>query len=70
MIHPHETLENIERSFLGTVEPRERRIPDSAAETIIQAPPSTWLNLDEIESAAAKILSKKAWGYYVSAADD
>ncbi|KAJ5413497.1 hypothetical protein N7465_005802 [Penicillium sp. CMV-2018d] len=70
MIHPSETLKEIEDSYLGTVEPQEQPIADSTPEEITQAPLSTLLNLDEIEAAATKVISKKAWGYYFSAADD
>lgn len=33
-------------------------------------PVENWLNLDEIEDLATKTVSKKAWAYYYSAADD
>jgi isopentenyl diphosphate isomerase/L-lactate dehydrogenase-like FMN-dependent dehydrogenase len=36
-----------------------------------QSPPiATLSNLDEIEEAAVKLISKKTWAYYVSASDD
>lgn len=70
MIHPSETLKDIEQSFMGTVEPQESPVTDSTPEEITQASLSTLLNLDEIEAAATKVISKKAWGYYFSAADD
>lgn len=70
MIHPPETLKVIEQSSVGTVESQEPPVMDSTPEESIQAPLSTLLNLDEIQAAATKIISKKAWGYYFSAADD
>ncbi|KAJ6185144.1 hypothetical protein N7519_006445 [Penicillium mononematosum] len=70
IIHPHETLKEIEQSCLGMVEVQELPITHSRPEGITQAPLGTLLNLDEIEAAAAKVISKKAWGYYFSAADD
>lgn len=70
MIHPAETLKEIEESYLGTVELQYQPVTDSTREETTQAPLSTLLNLDEIESAATKVISKKAWGYYFSAADD
>ncbi|KAJ5198852.1 Aldolase-type TIM barrel [Penicillium cf. griseofulvum] len=36
----------------------------------MEKPVETLLNLDEIEDAATKIVSKKAWAYYYSACDD
>lgn len=66
MIHPSEILKEIEDSYLGTVEPQEQPIADSTPEEITQPPLSTLLNLDEIEAAATKVISKKAWGYYLS----
>jgi isopentenyl diphosphate isomerase/L-lactate dehydrogenase-like FMN-dependent dehydrogenase len=36
----------------------------------MEKPVETLLNLDEIEDAATKVVSKKAWAYYYSACDD
>ncbi|CAG8882752.1 unnamed protein product [Penicillium egyptiacum] len=70
MIHPPETLKEIEQLRLGLVEAQEPPSTHSKPERITQAPLSTLLNVDEIEAAATKVISKRAWGYYFSAADD
>jgi L-lactate dehydrogenase (cytochrome) len=78
-IHPPGTLEaNLPASkCLGAIDPTTLPAPVKAAEDIgpqadqnIQIPIENLLNLDEIEEAATKRLSKKGWAYYYSAADD
>ncbi|OXV10432.1 hypothetical protein Egran_01805, partial [Elaphomyces granulatus] len=80
-IHPPGTLEdNLPReAMLGTVDPESlESIPKAVTEQqatppeLRNGPPSmnTLLNLDEIEAAATKQISRKAWAYYYSAADD
>ncbi|KAJ5757176.1 uncharacterized protein N7511_007358 [Penicillium nucicola] len=72
MIHPPETLNEIKSSHLGPVEsqdiPNPMTSPDPPPKP--QMTMSSLLNLNEIEEAATKIISKKAWAYYYSAADD
>ncbi|CAG8060264.1 unnamed protein product [Penicillium salamii] len=70
LIHPAETLKDIESAYLGTSEPQETEHlpPNLNPEAKINL--SELLNLDEIEDAATKVMSKKAWAYYYSASDD
>ena len=70
-IHPSETLESLQPALIGSVFLDE----EPAAATPIKDIPdeidvNTLLNLEEIENAATKVISKKAWAYYYSAADD
>lgn len=78
-IHPPGTLEeNLPGSKrLGPVDPKSLPEPVKAAKEIgpeanqnVTLPIASMLNLDEIEEAATKKLSKKGWAYYYSAADD
>jgi len=78
-IHPPGTLEeNLAPSKnLGPIDPDTLAEPTKAATNVGPEPDDTrpvplssLLNLDEIEAAATKKLSKKAWAYYYSAADD
>ncbi|KAL2138794.1 hypothetical protein VTI28DRAFT_6225 [Corynascus sepedonium] len=79
-IHPPGTLEeNLKpEAKLGVVDPESlKKLQQQAAQGKPQeeqkaAPPrlDTLLNLDEIEAAATKQVSKKCWAYYFSAADD
>ncbi|KAK2745613.1 hypothetical protein FQN55_006103 [Onygenales sp. PD_40] len=79
-VHPAGTLEaNLKPdALLGTIDPATLSSAASQAEsqrgpdkTRDDAPPmSSLLNLDEIEQLATKQISKKAWAYYYSAADD
>lgn len=78
-IHPPGTLEeNLSPSKnLGPIDPKTLPEPVQAAKDIGPEPDesrpvpiSSLLNLDEIEEAATKKLSRKAWAYYYSAADD
>ncbi|EER28831.1 hypothetical protein D8B26_000882 [Coccidioides posadasii str. Silveira] len=76
-IHPSGTLEENLRpeACLGTVDPTTLyqltpvKAPTSAER---EGPPpmASLLNLDDIEQVATKQISRKAWGYYYSAADD
>lgn len=76
-IHPPGTLEEFLKpeAKLGTIDettlPSEEKSP---AEENVQeeGPPDmqALLNLDEIEEVATKQVSRKAWAYYFSAADD
>ncbi|KAF5863149.1 hypothetical protein ETB97_010608 [Aspergillus alliaceus] len=77
-IHPPGILEeNLKpEAMLGTVNPETlpkieaEPAPSSSGET--EGPPSmeSLLNMDDIEQAATKNVSKKAWAYYYSASDD
>ncbi|KAJ5585235.1 FMN-dependent dehydrogenase-domain-containing protein [Penicillium hispanicum] len=71
-IHPAETIETLQPALVGSIDPGEQPRPTrqqgSPASPAI--PVNTLLNLDEIEDAATKVVSKKAWAYYYSAADD
>ena len=78
-IHPPGTLEeNLpESARLGPIDPETLPQPTKAAKDVgpeadqdIEVPIANLLNLDEIEEAATKKLSKKGWAYYYSAADD
>jgi len=79
-IHPPGTLEeNLKpEAKLGVVDPESlKKLQQQVAQGKPQeeqkaAPPrlDTLLNLDEIEAAATKQVSKKCWAYYFSAADD
>ena len=77
-IHPPGTLEeslppgaklgSFDASTLPTTEKSPAEV-DSAEEDAVP-PLEDMLNLDEIEAAATKKISRKAWAYYYSAADD
>ncbi|MCJ1410448.1 hypothetical protein MMC19_004533 [Ptychographa xylographoides] len=77
-VHPPGTLEeNLPPSAkLGSVEPdtlpKDEAPKKEAHLEEQQGPPplESLLNLDEIEEVATKQISKKAWAYYFSAADD
>lgn len=78
-IHPPGTLEeNLPGSKrLGAIDPKTLPEPVKSATEIgpeanqnVEIPIENMLNLDEIEEAATKKLSKKGWAYYYSAADD
>lgn len=72
LIHPPETLKDIESTHLGPVEPQDVANQTANPELTpkYQVSMSTLLNLNEIEEAATQIINKKAWAYYYSAADD
>ncbi|KAF7503793.1 hypothetical protein GJ744_003285 [Endocarpon pusillum] len=78
-IHPPGTLEESlpEKARLGPIDPTTLPEPVQSAkdvgpepDSVASAPMSSLLNLDEIEAAATKKLSRKGWAYYYSAADD
>ncbi|KIW37892.1 uncharacterized protein PV06_09874 [Exophiala oligosperma] len=80
-IHPPGTLEeNLpESAKIGPIDPQTLPEPVKAATDVgpepspsdeIELPLAALLNLDEIEAAAKKKMSKKGWAYYYSAADD
>ncbi|KAI9689248.1 MAG: hypothetical protein M1820_010192 [Bogoriella megaspora] len=77
-VHPPGTLEkNLKpEAKLGTIDPStlpsvEKTPSESTPEEPTGPPPlEDLLNLDDIEEAATKLISRKAWGYYYSAADD
>lgn len=78
-IHPPGTLEeNLpESALIGPIDPKSLPEPVKAATNVGPAPDTerelplaALLNLDEIEAAATKKLSKKGWAYYYSAGDD
>ncbi|KAF2471364.1 L-lactate dehydrogenase [Lindgomyces ingoldianus] len=77
-IHPPGILEeNLKpEAKLGTINPdtlpsTEKSLAETDEEAV-DAPPDleSLLNLDEIEEAATKQISRKAWAYYYSAGDD
>ncbi|KAI1045924.1 hypothetical protein LB505_007983 [Fusarium chuoi] len=78
-VHPPGTLEeNLKpENILGEVNPETLTDSQSTGENTTtqsqddQPPPmASLMNLDEIEEEATKRISKKAWAYYFSAADD
>lgn len=75
-IHPPGILEEELKpeACLGTVDPNtlpKNEPPTETKEPALGPPPmETLLNLDEIEEVATKQVSKRAWAYYYSAADD
>lgn len=78
-IHPPGTLEDNlpESARIGPIDPQSLPQPVKAATEVGPAPDAekelplaALLNLDEVEAAATKKLSKKGWAYYYSAADD
>ncbi|EEP78390.1 conserved hypothetical protein [Uncinocarpus reesii 1704] len=77
-IHPSGTLEeNLQpEACLGTVDPATlhkltpKKAPEPPKTTEGRLPLSSLLNLDDVEKAATSQISRKAWGYYYSAADD
>ena len=75
-VHPSGTLgESLKpEAFLGTVDPATVKAVQKSAQPAAKAqdhpPVETLLNMDEIEQLATAKISKKAWAYYYSAADD
>lgn len=78
-VHPPGTLEeNLDSSKrLGAIDPTTLSKPVQSAKVVgpepresRPVPLATLLNLDEIEAAGSKKLSRKGWAYYYSAADD
>ncbi|THC91286.1 hypothetical protein EYZ11_009263 [Aspergillus tanneri] len=71
LIHPPETLQSLQPALLGSIEPHtESNLGPRPKAVATKIDMCTLLNLDEIEEAARKVISKKAWAYYYSAADD
>lgn len=75
-IHPPGTLEEnlTAETLLGTVDPNTLPKPtaDQQSQEETEGPPpmESLMNMDEIEQVATKQVSRKAWAYYYSAADD
>jgi isopentenyl diphosphate isomerase/L-lactate dehydrogenase-like FMN-dependent dehydrogenase len=76
-IHPPGTLEDQlpASACLGTIDtstlPRAEKAPAEAQQQEERLPTlDECLNLDDIEALATKKISRKAWAYYYSAADD
>ncbi|EPS25385.1 hypothetical protein PDE_00318 [Penicillium oxalicum 114-2] len=75
-VHPPGTLEeNLKpQALLGSINSASveeaRRQVDPSVQLEQDPPMHSLLNMDEIEQLATKKLSKKAWAYYYSAADD
>lgn len=76
-VHPPGTLEDNlpPTANLGPIDPNTLPTPVQAAPTDTNESPApvplaALLNLNEIEAAATKKLSRKGWAYYFSAADD
>ena len=78
-VHPPGTLEeNLKpENILGEVNPETLTDSQSTGENTTARsrdnhppPMASLMNLDEIEEEATKRISKKAWAYYFSAADD
>ena len=75
-MHPPGTLEEhlSDKDKLGTIDPNTLIKKEVAKEekSHEDGPPplDSLLNLDEIQEAATKQLSRKAWAYYYSAGDD
>ncbi|CRG87924.1 Cytochrome b2, mitochondrial [Talaromyces islandicus] len=72
LIHPPETLQGLQSALVGLLESDGKVAPNPQETTRASnnVDVKKLLNLDEIEQAATKIVSKKAWAYYYSAADD
>jgi L-lactate dehydrogenase (cytochrome) len=75
-VHPEGTLEgNLKpAALLGSIDPATMPKPEAQSEGAVKpledVPVHTLLNMDEFEEVATKKISKKAWAYYYSAADD
>lgn len=78
-VHPPGTLEEnlAPEKCLGPIDPKTLPQPVKAATKVgpeaddsKPVPLANLLNLDEIEAAGTKKLSRKGWAYYYSAADD
>lgn len=75
-VHPTGTLEdNLKpEALLGTVDlatvPKKEPSPATSQKAIDYPSVESLLNMDEIEELATAKISKKAWAYYYSAADD
>ncbi|KAJ5526290.1 hypothetical protein N7494_012940 [Penicillium frequentans] len=75
-VHPTGTLEdNLKpEALLGTIDPatlpKIESSPATPQEAVDYPPVENLLNMDEIEELATAKISKKAWAYYYSAADD
>ncbi|KAJ6095653.1 hypothetical protein N7486_006399 [Penicillium sp. IBT 16267x] len=75
-VHPAGTLEdNLKpEALLGTIDPAtlpKKESSPAPSQTSVSYPSvETLLNMDEIEELATAKISKKAWAYYYSAADD
>jgi L-lactate dehydrogenase (cytochrome) len=75
-VHPSGTLEeNLKpEALLGTIDPstiiKSEAQPRASVKSEEYPPVQSLLNMDEIEELATKKVSKKAWAYYYSAADD
>ncbi|KAF7617380.1 hypothetical protein AFLA_005421 [Aspergillus flavus NRRL3357] len=70
-IHPPETMDSIQSALIGSLSLDEKSsCATQTTDTSDEIDVSTLLNLDEIEKAATNVISKKAWAYYYSAADD
>lgn len=75
-VHPEGTLEgNLKpEALLGDVDPTTIAQPEQkqtdSEKAIEDVPMHTLLNMDDFEELATRKVSKKAWAYYYSAADD
>ncbi|KAJ6160276.1 Cytochrome b5 domain-containing protein 1 [Penicillium chermesinum] len=70
---PRETMEALQPSLMGSLDPADRSqimSEEASAKSMKSGNVNALLNLDDIEQAATEVASKKAWGYYYSAADD
>jgi L-lactate dehydrogenase (cytochrome) len=70
LIHAPEIFNDIESTYLGHCESQGELSSREVAQPRDKITLHALLNLDEIEDAATKVISKKAWAYYYSAADD
>lgn len=76
-VHPPGTLEESlsASACLGTIDepmlPQSKSPAEETERTAVESlPVASLLNIDEIEAAATRKISRKAWAYYYSAADD
>ncbi|KAE8326661.1 FMN-dependent dehydrogenase-domain-containing protein [Aspergillus sergii] len=70
-IHPPETMDSIQSALIGSFSLDEKSSCATQTKDVLgEIDVNTLLNLDEIEKAATNVISKKAWAYYYSAADD
>lgn len=70
LIHPAEALNDIQSSCLGTCELQNEASQHQKETPAPNIHLDALLNLEEIEAAATKVISKKGWAYYYSASDD
>ncbi|KAE8422230.1 FMN-dependent dehydrogenase-domain-containing protein [Aspergillus pseudocaelatus] len=70
-IHPSDTLASLQPALIGSLFlDEESSDATQTKDTPDEIDVNSLLNLEEIEKVATSVISKKAWAYYYSAADD